>query len=212
MPFVHLVLCAGYASLVIELAFVAVPSVASSRQLLRVNNERRTPALTNALEVARSASTGSKILRFALPTFVVILVLALPLVQLAFPRVHAPLGRIEMLEVPGVSEAGALMVVLGRVLTIVAMRHLRSAGQAGIVRDGVFAWSRNPGLLGMFVFAAGAFAITPSVVLFFGVVFYVWHMHGRVKLEEAWLQETEPEAFGTYSRTVSRYFGRSLHA
>ena len=74
----------------------------------------------------------------------------------------------------------------GRAVTFASMLQLRQLrNQAAVQYSGFFRWSRNPGLVGMYAFYLGLCFLFPCVVLFAGLIPYVWNMHGGYSWRKA---------------------------
>ena len=72
-------------------------------------------------------------------------------------------------------------MLCGQAVTFVSVLQLRRHKiQSELQHSGLFRWSRNPGLVGMYVFYLGLCFLFPCVVLFVGLIPYVWNMHTRV--------------------------------
>ena len=83
--------------------------------------------------------------------------------------------------------------------------HRRDEERLGV--EGLFRVSRNPGLLGMFVFYIGLALLFPCVVLFAGFVLYACNMHQRVRLEESRLNRALGYRYRAYAARTPRYLG-----
>lgn len=193
----------AYASLAAELILLPVPSEASTWQLFRP----RTRVAGSGCELGRAQSlpAPSKLLGYLLPTAVVILLFLLPLLCAIVPGMRE---RMPWSITPGqwLLAAGLWLVAAGRALTIktaIGLRRQRRRG--GLRQHGLFSWSRNPGLIGMFAFYLGNCALCPSLVLLLGLPLYAWNMHRRVRMEEAWLLDVHGTAYATYAERVPRY-------
>jgi protein-S-isoprenylcysteine O-methyltransferase Ste14 len=83
--------------------------------------------------------------------------------------------------------------------------QLRAARRTGQAPRGLFAWSRNPGLVGMYVCFAGLVLASGMPLLWCALPFYVANMHVRVRLEEAHLRLRLGQAWADYIAAVPRY-------
>lgn len=178
----------GYASLVVEVVLWPVPSVASTYQLLQ---SRRA---TGSAAFARVASTLASQVGFFLP--------------LAFVFVGTPAWALPFDAPALLGVFAATCIVVGRVVTMFAVRGLRRAGRsASIVTTWPFTWSRNPAVVGLHVFLLGACLAQASLAVLLGFVVYVVHMDGRVRIEEEALTATHGSAYLAYKARVRRYAG-----
>jgi protein-S-isoprenylcysteine O-methyltransferase Ste14 len=186
----ELVCLLGYASLVVELLVLAVPSVAA----------------TSRLWATTEGSVAARSLRLGLPVAICIAAFAVPPLAIVWPALATLLFTLEGPQASQAAWCGAVLVVAGRGLTLAATAELRrSARQARLATRGVFAWSRHPGLVGMFVFYLGCGLIVPSPLVLAGLLFYAAHMHGKVLLEEAHLEREWGGSYRDYAARVARY-------
>jgi protein-S-isoprenylcysteine O-methyltransferase Ste14 len=182
----------AYVAMGLELAFLAVPSAVSTRARLR----RPEVAATSA----RIAT--------ALPIALILLLFAVPPVAALLPGVLDHLLPIPQLATPAVRWTGVALLVAGKLLAPLSLPPLRRAMDQGLLaRSGLFAYSRHPGLVGLFAFNLGAALIYPCAVLLAGFTFYALHMHRRALMEEALLRERFPHDYHDYARRVPRYLG-----
>ncbi len=198
----------AYASLAFELTVLHVPSVASS-----LNIWSRPPTVEAAYSPAYRGVFGlsrpTKLLMLALPLIVTYGVYLYPLMAVFGSR--DPLG--DHMFVPlGITDAlSALMVVTGRVIALGSVISVRSAnGRAtepvGLCTSGPFRYSRNPGLIGMYVFVVGLWLAAPSLTMLGGMLAYVLYMDFKVRMEEDYLQNRFGESYHTYRQRTSRYW------
>lgn len=197
-----LFIIAAYLSLAIELIAIPVPSVASAVQLAR--NSRR--------ERGGSGSVATR-LRYYLPVLVNIAVFLWPLAAAINALLADDPAGLSMAS-SAVAVSAALFIVAGRSLTIASALALRAQSRlrlaegelhAPLRQSGVFALSRNPGLLGMYLFALGLLLLLPSPLFALGLLHYLWHMHRRVKIEEAHLSARLGDDYREYAARTRRY-------
>jgi len=199
---------AAYASLVIELTAIHVPSVASSRSLWSPSDEllaTGSSRLRRVLGLRRSV----KLVALAMPLLVLYALYLYPLAVIAVGS--DPLGDYLLVPGPGMQIAAVVLMVLGRalaLLTAVALRRCnRDAGDSvSLLTAGPFRWSRNPGLVGMYVFVVGMWLAMPSASMLAGIVFYVCYMDFKVRLEEDFLRGHLGEPYVLYQARTGRYF------
>jgi protein-S-isoprenylcysteine O-methyltransferase Ste14 len=94
---------------------------------------------------------------------------------------------------------------LGRGLTFTSVLQLRHAQRLGRPPEGWFRWSRNPGLVGMYLCFGGLVLAAGLPLLWAALPLYVANMHGRVRLEEAHQQAQLGPAWANYAAAVPRY-------
>jgi protein-S-isoprenylcysteine O-methyltransferase Ste14 len=200
MNVIDVVVLFAYASLLLELVVFPIPSEASTWQLLAPNES------TAGGELARvqQLPLPRKLLLYALPTAVGVALFLIPLACIVFPAVRPSLLVAPQ---PIAALVGAVVIVAGRVVTFTSVLHLRRSRAAGAAAmpGGWFRWSRNPGLVGMFVFYAGLALVCLTPVLWLGLPLYFGNMHRRVRIEEAHLGARLGAAWGAYSARVPRY-------
>lgn len=198
----------GYGSLLFELTALHVPSVASTRAIW---------SRSGAVEVAYSPpyrrvfrlSRPQKLLLFMLPLLVTYGVYLYPLMTLWGSR--DPLGD-HLITTSILSDGlAAFLIVAGRAITLASVLTIRSDGRGAadapaLYTDGPFRHSRNPGLVGMYVFVTGLWLAGPSLVMLAGMLVYFLHMDFKVRMEEDYLQNQFREAYSAYRRRTSRYW------
>lgn len=198
---------AGYASLAIELTLLHVASVASSRGIWWAPAELVAGYSPKYRRVFRWPLIA-RVLVFGLPLLLVYGVYAYPLLVLALgpdlldDYVFAPAMPTDLL--------GAALVVGGRVLALGAVLTIRRENeQTGdsfrLHTAGPFRWSRNPGLLGMYLFAGGLWLLAPSAAMLLGIVVYVAYMDFKVRLEEDFLTNKFGISYSEYRLRTGRY-------
>lgn len=197
----------GYLSLVIELVFFHVPSVANTQNFFLKNDHYNT-SQNDLITKIQNWSTIRKILLLVVPMVLVQLYFLLPFLYF-FPTINSKL--LILFEANTVTNwIGILFITLGRLLTFGSMIYLRKQNkQTGdsfkLHTKGIFRWSRNPGLDGMFLFFAGFGLLFPTFWLWLGLIFYFYYMLFRVRIEEAFLQDQFKEEFNTYLKKTNRF-------
>ena len=204
---VAVVVSLAYVSLFVELVFLHVPSVASSRSILLAD-----PAVTHGYSgiyrTVHGLPLALRLLLFVLPIAVIYAVFALPLLALATGA--NPLGD-DLYSAGQVAQlAGLALILVGRMLSLWAVLSLRNAGgesrDAGTLHtNGPFSRVRNPGLLGMYLFVFGLWAITPSLLMLIGILVYLLHMDFKVRMEENFLGNNFGSEYETYRDRTGRY-------
>lgn len=203
-----LVLLTAFGSLLLELVVFHVSSEASTYQVFTGSPSPGTDPASDPLAYARTRAPWVKIVAYLLPTTLGVLCFVVPLANVFVPTIRENLLPIEGLARPIPRWVGAVFVVGGRCITFSAVIQMRRRQRAGVLQPGgLFRWSRNPGLVGMYLFYLGASLMTPCIVLFAGFVPYVWNMHRRVLMEECHLRRSLGEPYVAYVGSVPRYLG-----
>ena len=198
------VVLATYALLVVELVVIPIPSEASTLQLFRPSAATGEVGGDDALARARERGPFHKLLRFALPTAIGVLLWLVPLSCLLSSAVAEFCGA----ERTSLGDwIGGSLIVVGSVVRLVASLQLRSAKRRGELPGGIFGWSRNPGLVGMYLTFIGLTIVCGVHWLWLGLPLYVLNMHGRVRLEESHLLARHGDRWREYAARIPRYVG-----
>jgi protein-S-isoprenylcysteine O-methyltransferase Ste14 len=200
MELANVIVLSAYGSLVLELTVFPIPSEASTLGLL--TRGREDTATSDALSQARNRSLGEKVWRFLLPTTIGVALFLLPLLAIWWPQhrqVFFPMTLDAFVNV------GLVIIVAGRLLTAWSVLQLRSAKRHASIPAGLFTYSRNPGLVGMFAFYLGLCLAFGGPWLWLGIPIYFCNMHHRVRLEEVQLTATHGNRWLHYQQHVARY-------
>jgi protein-S-isoprenylcysteine O-methyltransferase Ste14 len=200
-------LVAGYASLAIELTLLHVASVASSRGIWSAHADL-VDGYSPKFRRLFGLPLPAKLLAFGLPLLVVYCVYAYPLVVLwAGPDLLddyllRPSAATDVLAVA--------LIGCGRALAFSAVLTIRRGNdQAGdsfrLHTAGPFRWSRNPGLLGMYLFVGGSWLAAPSTAMLLGIVLYAVYMDFKVRMEEDFLTNKFGSSYADYRLRTGRY-------
>ncbi|NIP55071.1 MAG: hypothetical protein GWN81_21495 [Phycisphaerae bacterium] len=207
--FVFWVVLASYLSLFAELAFWNVRSVVSTWAIWK-NERSLVTSFSPKYRRIFALNRLSKLLCLGIPWFLVIAVFAFPpIASIRYEKysesfVFAPnLASVAM---------GTFAVVLGRTITLAAGKRLLGGDSQlceplRLETTGIFSFSRNPGLVGMFLFVAGMWLLLPSPTYGAGILFYVVYMNFKVEMEEDFLANKHGEAYEKYRLQTKRYFG-----
>jgi len=206
MPsFLATVVVLAYASLALELTVFHVPSVASSRRIW-LGDPTREDAFSHSWRGVFALSRVAKAAFFFLPVLVIWGVYLYPLVVL-FGSNEPPDDRAFGAPL-ATNVAAVVLVLLGRAVTLHSVLTLRRSarrGSGGLRTDGLFRYSRNPGLVGMYAFVLGLWLAAPSLIMLAGIVAYVVYMDFKVRMEEDFLGNTVGDAYRAYQRRTPRY-------
>ena len=202
LPYVIALL--GFASLLLELAFFHVPSVASN-----VNIMRKRPEVVQGYSARfRGLFQGSLLWRVSLSMLLLTPVYGVFIYPLfvIFDVFEEPVVVPDML-----TWSGCVLVLLGRAITfssvlIIRRENCQKDDSFHLHTDFLFARSRNPGLLGMYLFIMGIWLLMPSVQYLLGIIYYIAYMHFKVLMEEDFLEQKFGESYLQYKTSTGRYW------
>lgn len=207
---ITIVVVAAYLSLLVELVFFPVPSVASTYQLAYQPLEStKGSEFKGELDAVRSWSSLKKVFLLVLPALLNVIVFLLPIGFILFPLLLQKM--FPMFQSPNwLLGFGILLVLLGRLLTFgSALRLRKENSQKGddfqLHDESVFQLSRNPILLGMYIMILGFYLIFPSIIFGLGILFYIFYMHFKVLLEEDFLEHHFGKPYVDYKTKTRRY-------
>ena len=197
-----------YLTLLYELIGIPVPSVASTYQLLFWQDEL--PASKSLLAKVRRLPLLLKILFLALPSTLVVFIYALPLIQAVVPAFARYLHFLEIAGIWWVHFAGFLLALTGRAVGLFAawVMHYdkpQSAERFSLQTKGLFSFTRNPILFGMYLTFIGLWLLYPSWEMGIGFLLFAGNMHFRVLLEEDYLSWRFGRPYQTYLAKTRRY-------
>lgn len=198
---------AAYGSLLVELTVFRVPSVASSVNIWAPTTtllSGYSPAYQRFFRLAKPL----KLLIFMAPLSVVYGIYLYPLLvifvgpDLLNDYLFAP--------TPPSGAGGIALMLVGRATALSSVMTIRQRNrQQGesfhLHTTGPFRWSRNPGLVGMYLFVAGVWVTMPSAIMLAGIVLYVAHMGFKVRMEEDFLSNKFGEEYADYRLRTGRY-------
>lgn len=200
MEFADVIVMSAYGTLVIELTAFPIASEASTLDLLTRN--RDDAESSNGLSSARNRTLVDKTFRFLLPTTIGVALFLLPLLATWWPQLRPVFFPVTLDEFINV---GLAIIVAGRLLTFCSVLQLRAAKRQATLPRGLFTYSRNPGLVGMFTFYLGLCLTFGGPWLWLGIPIYFFNMHHRVRLEEVQLTATHGNRWLDYQKDVARY-------
>lgn len=211
---VVIVILLAYATLFSELVFLHVPSVASVYQLIfskkSIVNFNNAELPDCRLKRVLQWPSIKKIMLLALPTFISIITGVLPLLYLAMIYYNMVTWKQLNSEYSFQHIAGILCIITGRTFTIYSTFEIRKSnrqkeGSFDLKTNGIFGFSRNPLLLGMYIMYAGMLIIFPTITFALGLLVYLANMHFRVLLEEDFLFHMFGDKFIHYRQKTKRY-------
>ena len=103
---------------------------------------------------------------------------------------------------------GFFLVVFGRIVShlyLIDINKIRSKTFDGFVVNGLYQYSRNPGLIGLYISFLGFFLLKPNLLFLGCLVVYLIHMHFKIKLEEDYLLNKHGKDYQTYLEKTRCY-------
>jgi len=203
---VRYLILAAYVSILIELSILHVPSVASYRSIWAADDNI---TMWYSEKYVRFLRLGKlmKMTLFLPPLLVVYAVFLFP-ISVVFLNVRPPLGFVFE---PHTSTnwVAIVFIAVGRAITlsaVVSMLRKRASPDSWALQvSGPFRYSRNPGLVGMFIMFAGFWVALPSPMFLAGILIYVVYMNFKVSMEEDFLSNRFGIEFQAYREKTSRY-------
>ena len=201
-----------YLSLVIELVFFKVPSVASSYNLWSKKEDYQDEMERADIKIAEW-SFLKKIVFLALPIVIIFLTFALPILYASgILAVHGNYYWIENADLNKlVWVLPFIIMAIGRGLSFFSVLRIRknnkqSGNSFDLKETSIYNKSRNPIQLGMYLFAFGLILLYPTPIFICGIIFYIIYMDYKIRIEEKFLLEKFGDAYSKYTRDTKRYF------
>lgn len=195
----------GYVTLVIELVFFHVPSVANTSNFF-VKNKNYPKVESTLIQTIYRWPFIKKIMVLLIPTILVNSYFLFPFLYF-YPmadsfQIFKPAYGLQLL--------GVLFVLLGRGITFGSMLYIRKENKQKndsfkLHTKGIFKYSRNPGLDGMFLFFTGFGLIFPTYISWIGLIGYFIYMLFRVRIEEEFLKELFKQEYTDYCLKTKRF-------
>lgn len=197
----------GYGSLLIELVFFHVPSVANTQNFF-AKNVAYASIESALISKIYKWHLWKKITFLAIPFVIINAYFLLPFIYL-FPNLAT---KMPLAFKPNFwcTSFGIMAVIIGRIITFGSMLYMKrdnkqTSNSFKLHTQGIFAYSRNPGLDGMFLFFIGFFFIFPTLFMMLGFVFYFFYMRFRVQIEEEFLKQLFGEEYLLYLKKTKRF-------
>ncbi len=191
-----------YISLIIELFFYKVPSVVLTKKIMNAKHAD-TSYFSEAFQAYFKWSLAKKSIVFVLP-LVFIYILHLYPLYLVY---HWVINRVAIDNI-NLIVVGISLVFLGRLIShlyLFEINKLKKMAFQGFVNEGIFKWSRNPGLIGLYLSFLGFILIKPSLFIILCYVIYFIHMHFKILMEEDYLRHKHEEVYVEYIKKTKRY-------
>jgi len=197
---------AFYISLSLELTIWNVPSVVSSTKLLRADEEQIQILGPTSQRMVRWPRLKKILVLFA-PLVLIYILYTLPILNLfgiTFSDWFLFKPNLTLISI------GLIFVVLGRFashwyLIDIRMERTTIETREDLQTMGIFAYSRNPGLIALYISFFGFFLVIPSLFFSICYIIYIVHMHFKVKLEEEFLKKMYGQSYTKYVKEVNRY-------
>jgi protein-S-isoprenylcysteine O-methyltransferase Ste14 len=194
----ELALCILYGSLLLELIFFHVPSVANTQVFF--NNDPSVLINYNNYQYVFKWSKQQKVLYLIIPHILNILAFFFPLLMVFF---HKNAWNT-------MATIGVFIAILGRLFSFYAMLQIRKNnsqenGQFELHTNEIFSISRNPIQLGMYLFYIGICMINFEYFLLIPFLIYFFYNDFRIKIEEDFLEVKFKEAYFNYKFKTRRY-------
>jgi len=193
-----------YLSLFVELFFYNIPSVVTTKKILNSNFVEK-EYFSKSIRKYLDWPMSKKILVFVLPMLFIYVLHLLP----AFLLVEMFYSDAFSIKVSNVGYLGIALVITGRIIShlyLNAIQKIKNERQEGFVNNGIFKFSRNPGLLGLYISFLGFIVIKSLLLFIICFVVYVFYMHFKVKMEEDYLNNKHGEDYDGYLKKTRRYF------
>ena len=206
--FTRIFILLTFASILHELIWLPVPSIASTYQLFLTKDGLTDPS--NRLVKVRQWPSWMKSLLVVIPTGLSILIYALPALVALFPNLLTWLNLLFWPVPFWVMGVGVILVIIGRFITLrttftIRKNNSQMNDEFELKTEGMFNRMRNPGLVGLYVCFVGLWLLLPLWETAIGFFLYIGNMHFRVLLEEAFLQWKFGEPYKLYLTTTRRY-------
>lgn len=147
-------------------------------------------------------------------TLAAIYMVAYSVVFIFYPGIQNDYLPIGFLQDERISILGMILLPLGTVIFVISQFQLGLSyrvniptGETRLVTSGLYAISRNPLYLGLYVAMTGIFLMIPDWIFLACLLFYIINNHYKIKvLEESYLREAFGERYRDYCDRVNRYF------
>lgn len=197
----------SYLSIALELLFFHVPSVASTVNIWKPDNE----LLSVYSERFQSL--------FYLPKFQKILLFVVPLLLIYgtffFPIYYLwlqPMYQFDLLYYPSdfIRLFAMALIILGRWFSFVSVLRIRKENQQKgssftLHTKSIFALTRNPIQVGMYIMLLGIWLCLPSLIFAVGILVYIAYIHFKILMEEDFLTHKYGKAYQQYFLSTKRY-------
>jgi len=192
-----------YVTLILELTVWHIPSIATSGKILMAEAnlvDQYSGRFKSIFELDRT----KKFIIFIIPLVFIFILHFYPLmVFYDFIQENPRLSLLYYL-------IASSIVLLGRLGSLVYIFKIRKQNdQIGdrfsLHTDSIFSYSRNPGLVSLYVSFIGFGLMIPSTFYFLCFAIYIAHMHFKILMEENFLSNKFGEDYSNYIKKSNRY-------
>lgn len=202
---------ATYAAQIFQICFYSAPSAGSTLEMLF--KLKKDPKGSRQHPAAAAMRSRPKVVMLVLATLAVTITSLIPLITIIHPPVFRLLLPVMSAPNDLMTPVCILLLVLGNVLTYIAVATLRShvsfhefGETTRLHTAGIYGYLRNPITVGLALIYAGFFLALPSAVMLIGLIFFLVNSNYRIKMEEIYLQRAFGDDYTRYRQQVSKFF------
>lgn len=186
-----LLIIVAYITWIYELAFLAIPSVASNKAILKQNDK---PFIAKAFHIMLS--------------FFYLIAFLLPLIFILDP-IFTSYSFALFKQNALTKILGILVLLMGRFISIWATIQISKNNdhkrEHSLQIKGLYKYSRNPIVISNALFLISMFVLFGSLIFPLGLICYLWDMHIKILIEEEFLKNQYDEDYNTYLHNTRRY-------
>ncbi len=203
MIIAFVITCFFYLTLVLELTVWHIPSVATSGKIMSAKSDL-VSQYSDKYKKIFELSKSIKIIIFIVP-LVFIYVLHLYPISIIIDFIN---GRTQ--SSLAYYTLASSIVLLGRIISLVYIFKIRKENEQKddkfrLHTDSVFRYSRNPGLMSLYISFIGFGLMIPTVFYWVCLFIYIGHMHFKVLMEEDFLGNKFGSDYISYINKSKRY-------
>lgn len=202
-----------YIAQAFQIFFYSLPSAGSTCEMLF--NLKKKTGLESRHPGVRIIQSRPKMVLTVAATLAVLAVSMVPILTLLFPELNPFLLPLVKTPSPGLSLISAGLLVSGNGLTYIAVATLKAHvrfhdfGEATrLYTGGIYRYVRNPITLGLAAIFTGFMLARPSVVMLLGLAIFLLNAGYRIKMEEAYLENSFSDEYLQYKAGAGKYFPR----
>ncbi len=206
--YIYIIIVAYYLSIILEIALIPVPSVASTWQLMFPDDGIRN-------QIERSSLIG-KVQDYSHWTklWAIVIPYILAMLGYAFPLLWLVIGVLSQFDLFPMTFwnilIGTALLVSGRLVTIWSALSIRKDNsQKGedfdLKTQGIFSRSRNPIVVGLHMGIIGLNILIPNYLFILLTCFYFGNIHFKILIEEDFLRQFFEGDYQSYIKKTKRY-------